>query len=30
MNITDLLVLMQRIGKMHEQMLKELDRKSVV
>lgn len=24
MNITDLLVLMQRIGKMHEQMLKEL------
>lgn len=27
MNITDLLVLMQRIGKMHEQMLKELCRK---
>ena len=26
MNITDLLVLMQRIGKMHEQMLKELCR----
>ena len=26
MNITDLLVLMQRIGKIHEQMLKELCR----